>query len=134
MTCDGTGGERLSFLGRGIPAAFEVLTVAIPAGSSRAYDQAEWRDAIVVLESGELEIECVRGGRRRFKRGAVMYLVGLPLRTLHNLGPEPAVLVAVSRRVRTPATAGQSSDLREIAQVILGADPSGRLPGEPSAP
>ena len=32
-------------------------------------------------------------------RGAVLWLVGLPLRALHNVGRHPAVIVAVSRRV-----------------------------------
>jgi CheY-like chemotaxis protein len=124
MDRDGTDGEPLPFLGGGVPAAFELRTVAIPAGASRAYDEAEWEDAIVVLESGELEVECVRGGRRRFERGAVMYLVGLALRTLHNLGPETAVLVAVSRRAGHPARRGSPRDsvrgiLSEPLSVIL---------------
>jgi hypothetical protein len=121
MTCDGAGGERPTFLGRPIPAAFDVRTVAIPAGGSRPYDEAEWRDAIVVLERGELEVECVRGGRRRFERGAVMCLVGLALRTLHNLGPDPAMLVAVSRRA-SPAAAddGDRPEPSAVARRILG--------------
>jgi CheY-like chemotaxis protein len=121
MDRDGTDGEPLPFLGGGVPAAFELRTVAIPAGASRAYDEAEWEDAIVVLESGELEVECVRGGRRRFERGAVMYLVGLALRTLHNLGPETAVLVAVSRRAGHPAPAAA-----EVAGVRPSASPARR--------
>ncbi|HMJ32637.1 MAG TPA: pyridoxamine 5'-phosphate oxidase family protein [Baekduia sp.] len=128
MTRDGTDREPLSFLGRGVPAAFQSRTVTIPAGASRAYVEAEWHDAIVVLESGELEVECVRGGRRRFERGAVMCFVGLALRTLYNLGPETAVLVAVSRRPGAPATDGAAAwpadrpELRTLAQDIVDAN------------
>jgi hypothetical protein len=90
--------ERLSFLGRGVPPAFEMRTVAIAPGESLAFVEAQWLDALVVLESGELEVECLQGGRRRFAPGAVMCLAGLDLRTLHSLGPEGVVLTAVSRR------------------------------------
>jgi uncharacterized protein YhbP (UPF0306 family) len=125
MTCDGAGGERPTFLGRSVPAAFDVRTVAIPAGGSLPYDEAEWLDAIVVLERGELEVECVRGGRRRFERGAVMCLAGLALRTLHNLGPDPALLVAVSRRTQLAALARRILDTN--AYMTLGtADGDGR--------
>ena len=105
MTRDAADGELPTFLGRPVPAAFDVRTVSIPAGASRAYDEDEWHDALVVLERGELEVECTRGGRRRFERGAVICLVGLALRTLHSLGPESVVLVAVSRRTARPEAA-----------------------------
>ena len=71
--------------------------IVVAPGRSRAYDEAEWRDALVVVEHGEIELECTAGGGRRFACGEVLCLAGLPLRTLHNRGSEPAVLVAVSR-------------------------------------
>jgi len=92
--------DRLSFLGRRCSPSFEVRVVAVAAGRKRAYDEAEWRDALVVLERGEIELECLGGSRQRFRRGDVLWLVGLPLRALHNPGCEPALLVAVSRRPR----------------------------------
>jgi len=94
------GRDRLSFLGRRCSPSFEVRVVAVAAGRERAYDEAEWRDALVVLERGEIELECLGGSRQRFRRGDVLWLVGLPLRALHNPGCEPALLVAVSRRPR----------------------------------
>ena len=39
-----------------------------------------------------------RGSRLRLERGTVLWLVGLPLRALHNGGVEAALLLAVSRR------------------------------------
>ncbi|HET6751655.1 MAG TPA: hypothetical protein VFL71_20615 [Actinomycetes bacterium] len=90
--------ERLSFLGRRVPPWIERRTVVIPAGDRLADDQARWRDALVVVEEGALELECVGGGRRRFVRGDLLWLSGLPLRALHNPGREPALLTVVARR------------------------------------
>jgi hypothetical protein len=77
--------------------SFERRTVTLDAGSSRPYDPAEWFDALVVVEQGEVDLECHAGGRARFKRGDVLWFTGLPLCALHNPGPDAAVLVAISR-------------------------------------
>ena len=79
-------------------AAFDVRVVELPPGGERASRAAEWRGALVVVDRGEIELDCACGSRRRFARGAVLSLGGLPLRGLRNPGPEPAVLVAVRRR------------------------------------
>jgi len=93
-----SGRDRLAFLERRLPPSFELRVVSVGPGRQRAYDEAEWRDALVLLERGEIELECLSGVRRRFECGDLLWLVGLPLRALHNRGREPAVLVAVSRR------------------------------------
>lgn len=80
------------------PCAFDLREVAVAPGAERAYDAAEWADALVVVARGEIELEGRHGARRRFARGAVIVLVGLNLRVLRNDGDEPAVLLAVSRR------------------------------------
>ena len=72
--------------------------VRVPPGRARDYDEADWRDALVVVVRGEIELEARAGGRERFARGAVLSLAGLPLRALHNQGAEPAELLAVRRR------------------------------------
>jgi len=100
---DGAGRDRLSFLGRRLPPGFELRVVTVAPGHQRAYDQAEWRDALVIVERGEIDLECLGGSWQRFGRGDVLWLDGLPLRQLHNRGREPAVLVAVSRRRPGPA-------------------------------
>jgi hypothetical protein len=89
--------DRPEFLGRRVPAGFQVRRIVVAPGAERPYDEEEWRDAIVVVESGRIELECSCGGRRRFGGGDVLWLIGLPLRVLRNRGPVPAVLLAVSR-------------------------------------
>jgi hypothetical protein len=81
-----------------VPPGFEIRAVAVEVGIERIYNEAEWRDALVVVTCGEIELESVGGDACRFGRGAVLCLVGLPLRALRCRGTEPAVLVAISRR------------------------------------
>lgn len=80
--------------------SFPRRVVVIAPGDVLPYDEAQWRDAIVTVEAGQIELEGVAGGRCRFSRGALLTFAGLPLRTLHNCGEETAVLHAVSRRRR----------------------------------
>lgn len=98
-----SGRGRRTFLGRRLAPAFALRIVVVAPGRSRAYDATEWRGAIVVVERGAIELEGLGGSRRRFGRGAVVWLAGLPLRALRNRGREPLVLVAVSRRRRGPS-------------------------------
>jgi glyoxylate utilization-related uncharacterized protein len=93
--------DGLSLLGRPLPPAFALHVVVVPPGGARPFDDAEWRDALVVVERGEIELEWQSGERRRLGSGAALWLDGLSLRALHNRRREPAVLVAVSREVRT---------------------------------
>jgi hypothetical protein len=96
---------RLSFLDRRLGPAFELQEVEVPPGGDRAYEEAEWRDALVVVERGAVELECQNGASRTFVRGDVLCLSGLPLRALRNPGDIPALLAAVSRRRRPSAPA-----------------------------
>src|SRR5690348_15991099 len=82
---------------------FTRRTVVLEPGVSRPSGDAEWRDAIVLVETGDVELECAAGGRRRCAAGAVLWLVGIDLRALHNVGAGRVVLVAVSRRRNPPA-------------------------------
>ena len=93
--------ERPSFLGKPLPPTFELRLVTIPPGGVRAYQEAEWRDALVVVERGSIELETRHGRRRAFATGDMLCLVGLSLRALHNHGRESVLLVAVSRRPST---------------------------------
>ena len=77
--------------------SFAVRVVAVPPGGDRPYDAAEWHDALVLVQHGEIELRGVSGATRSFGRGALLWLDGVPLRVLHNPGAEPAVLLAVSR-------------------------------------
>ena len=76
---------------------FEVRRVAVAPGRARAYDEAEWRGALVVLARGRIELEGLSGARRTFAAGAALWLEGLPLRALRNHGREPAVMIAFTR-------------------------------------
>jgi hypothetical protein len=89
--------DRLSFLGRELPCSFVMKVLTLPPGDAEPYREDDWADAIVIVEQGVLELECTRGGSRKFRRGAILWFAGLPLRTLRNRGEEPVVLTAVSR-------------------------------------
>jgi hypothetical protein len=102
--------EPLSFLARRLPSWVELKMVAVAPGERLAYDQADWHDAVVVVEGGELEVEWLGGGRQRFICGDLLWLSGLPLRALHNPGCEPAVLTLVARR-RAPMSLGPAGRL-----------------------
>lgn len=88
----------LPFLGEPAGAAFARRELTVAPGCSQAYDPAEWRDAIVVLERGRVDLVHLDGRRVGLTGGAVVSLDRLALRCLHNPGPAPAVLVAVSRK------------------------------------
>jgi hypothetical protein len=81
----------------GLEEGIEVRRVAVAPGAARAYDKADWYGALVVVARGRIELEGLSGSRVGFERGAVPWLVGLPLRALHNHGREPAVMVAFTR-------------------------------------
>lgn len=76
--------------------------MTIPPGGERRFDEEEWRDALVILDRGELELEWVDGGCLRLRCGAVLWLAGLSLRALRNPGAGVARLSAVARRRNRP--------------------------------
>ena len=90
---------------------FERRVVVVGPGAARAYDARAWRDAIGMVEHGEIEVEGRAGGRARVGAGAVVALDDLPLRALRTVGRDAAVLVAVRRSVSPGSsvrTAGSS--------------------------
>jgi hypothetical protein len=106
---DGPHRGRWPVLGSWVPAGFDVRRIVLAPGAERLFDEAEWRDAIVVVDSGKIDLECWSGSRRRFRRGDVLWLIGLPLRALHSCGRGPAVLIAVSRHRDELATRSASN-------------------------
>ena len=78
-------------------ASFARRTVVLEPGESRRSHDAEWSGALVLLVQGDVDLECAAGGRRRFHAGAVLWLSGIAIRVLHNVGIDAAVLVAVTR-------------------------------------
>ena len=101
--------EDLSFA-EPLPPAFQRTVTVLAPDETRPYDETEWRDALVVVKRGEIELECLAGGRRAFREGDVLFLSGLSLRAMHNRGAEPTVLVAVSRARADEFPAGDRSD------------------------
>lgn len=86
-----------------LPSRFARRVTAIPASRSLRYTATDWTDALIVIASGEIELEDVSGHRSRFRSGEMLALVGLPLRALHSVGTDPATLVAINRRGGTRA-------------------------------
>jgi hypothetical protein len=81
-----------------LPAAFERRVVVVEPGGRRPYDEAEWRDALVAIDSGAIRLEREGQPPRRFRQGDLLSFAGLGLSAIYNPGPEPAVLSAVSRK------------------------------------
>jgi hypothetical protein len=92
--------ERLSLLERPPPPGFELRVLLIAPMGTRPYRGAEWRDALVVVERGEVELEGHDGTLWPFEEGAILWLAGLPVRALHNRRPDVAILAAAARRQR----------------------------------
>jgi len=94
---DRGGDERPSLVGARLPAWCIRRVVAVEPGATEPFVAAEWRDAIVVVEHGEVVLVGASGSRLLVGPGAVLTLDGIDLLSLHNPGAEMAVLVAVSR-------------------------------------
>jgi hypothetical protein len=82
---------------------FRKRVIELTPNDELRIDATAWRDAIVFLETGEVELECSAGERRRFASGAVLCLVP-SVRALRNCGDDSARLIAISRRTRTRPT------------------------------
>lgn len=79
------------------PPSFQRRVVTLAPSSVRHYRAAEWRDALVIVARGQIELETLRGHRTRFRTGDILWLTGLPLGALRNPCSQPATLLAVSR-------------------------------------
>lgn len=76
---------------------FRSHVIELAPGEELDVDAGRWRDVLVLLESGEVELECAAGERSRFPAGAVLCLRP-SVRFLRGSGCEPARLIAISRR------------------------------------
>jgi hypothetical protein len=82
----------------GVPSAKLVKRrVVIPPGVRYPYDAREWAGALVIVEHGVVDLEWPTGVAA-FATGSALWLADLPLLTIHASGPEPVVLVALTRR------------------------------------
>ena len=80
-----------------LPAGFSRLVLRVAPGADLDLEASAVPDAIVVVEAGEVELECRSGARRRFGRGSMIPIARLPTAHLRSVGPGLLVLVAVSR-------------------------------------
>ena len=81
--------------------AFTRRAVTVAPGVRRPFYPAEWRDALVLLRAGTIELESRGGTSARLTAGDLFWLDGVALQALHNPGAEEAVLVAVARYTST---------------------------------
>jgi hypothetical protein len=78
-----------------LPLGFSRRVYRVAPG--RSFAPARLSDAILLVEQGELQIECSAGTGRRFGRGSMIVIAGLPVARLRSAGLRPLILVAVSR-------------------------------------
>lgn len=86
------------FLGAPLPPGFTSRLITIPPGESLIYRATDWRDTLVVIEHGMIDLEPVHGASHRFSSGAMLCLAGIRVRAVRNPGPAPAVLLAITRK------------------------------------
>jgi quercetin dioxygenase-like cupin family protein len=90
--------ERPARIGGGaLPPNFARRSLAIRPGAECVVETADWGDALVVVERGQVELERRGGTRGRFGRGDILWVGAGSLRALRNPGRELALLVAVFR-------------------------------------
>jgi hypothetical protein len=82
---------------RPLPEGFSRSVFRVGPGLELDVELGELPDAIVVVEQGELDLECRSGTCQRFECGSMIPLTRLPVARLRSVGPGPLVLVAVSR-------------------------------------
>lgn len=92
-----TDADRPAFLGRPIPDKFGVRRITVPPGAERRTVADEWKDAIVVLESGAIDVVAPSGGRRTFAPGDMLCLEWVACERIVNVGTVDAELIAIHR-------------------------------------
>lgn len=76
---------------------FRQQTLTLAALEAVDYCRADWADTFVIVERGNLEIECCSGARAWFGEGAMLAFADLNLRLLRNTGTDQLVLRALTR-------------------------------------
>jgi hypothetical protein len=95
MTADGSAADAL--FREPLPDGFAMRVYRAAPGRDLGLDPAPAPGAIVVVEEGELELECPAGACRRFGRGSMIPIARLRVAHLRSVGSRPLVLVAVAR-------------------------------------
>jgi hypothetical protein len=84
-------------LARPLPEGFTRSVVTVDVGGSLSCASAAWRDALVLVASGAIDVESPDGTRFQFCTGAVLALADLAHSRLRNSGTEAASLVTIRR-------------------------------------
>ena len=84
-----------------LPPGLRRRSLVIPPGGVHAYRPSDWKEAIVMVKRGAIELECPGQPARPFRRGDLLWLGGLAPGAIRNRGPGTAVLVAVSKQPRS---------------------------------
>jgi hypothetical protein len=109
MTADGSAGDAL--FRDPLPDGFAIHVYRAAPGRDLGLEPAPPRGAIVVVEQGALELECLSGACRRFGRGSMIPIARLPVAHIRSVGSRPLVLVAVARASdEFPRAAGSHDD------------------------
>jgi hypothetical protein len=98
VTTDGSGCDAL--VRRPLPEGFSRRVFRVAPGLELELQPDDLEDAVVVVHQGAVELECHAGTCRRFGRGSMIPIAQLPLSHIRSVGPDPLVLVAVSRARR----------------------------------
>ncbi len=78
-------------------SCYRAREILIASLGERPYSADDWRDALVFVRSGVLELVSLSGVRHSFGLGSILFLANLRLRSLRNPGEVPTVLSAVTR-------------------------------------
>jgi hypothetical protein len=109
MTAEGSADDAL--FRDPLPDGFAIRVYRAAPGRDLGLEPAPPPDAIVVVEQGELELECRAGTCRRFGRGSMIPIARLPVAHLRSVGSSPLVLIAVARASdEFPAATGSHDD------------------------
>ena len=87
--------EQLALRVRG---NFDLRVVEIAPFAEFDHALVNWRDAIVFIRSGVIDVVCANGGYARFYCGDMLCLAPLSLRVVRNASAKTARLLLVARR------------------------------------
>ena len=80
-----------------LPEGFSRRVFRVAPGLELGTDPTDLQGTLMLVEQGELEVECRAGTRRRFGHGSMISIARLPVSRLRSVGTGALVLAAVSR-------------------------------------
>jgi hypothetical protein len=89
--------DRLELLARSLPGGFEIRLLVLEPGCEVAFEEAFWRDTLVEVECGEVELQFRDDRRLCAHAGDVLWLAGLGVERLSNPSGSPAALTGLAR-------------------------------------